>query len=79
MVQDHFSDHSPYRPLTNSIQQADYLMTSVNQAYLNKGKDINVMPNHKPITLHYRTHAQPIVVHQTRLPGNLIVMNDNQF
>ncbi|KAH9413095.1 hypothetical protein DERP_006781 [Dermatophagoides pteronyssinus] len=46
----------------------DYLMTSVNQAYL-KGKDINVMPDHKPITLHYRTHAQPIVVHQTRLPG----------
>nr|XP_027204255.1 uncharacterized protein LOC113797980 [Dermatophagoides pteronyssinus] len=68
MMQDPYSDNSPFYPMTNSIQQADYLMTSVNQAYL-KGKDINVMPDHKPITLHYRTHAQPIVVHQTRLPG----------
>lgn len=69
MIQDHYSDDTPFQPLRNSMQQADYLMTSVNQAYL-KGKDINVMPEHnKPITLHYRTHAQPIVVHQTRLPG----------
>ena len=34
-----------------------------------KGKEIVMTPKHKPITLHYRTHAQPIVIHQTRIPG----------
>lgn len=34
-----------------------------------KGKEIAIKPDHKPITLHYRTHAQPIMVHQTRIPG----------
>lgn len=34
-----------------------------------KGKEISVTPDHKPITLHYRTHSQPIMVHQTRIPG----------
>lgn len=35
----------------------------------NKGKEIMIKPDHKPITLHYRTQSQPIVVHQTRIPG----------
>lgn len=34
-----------------------------------RGQEISITPDHKPITLHYRTHSQPIVVHQTRIPG----------
>lgn len=34
-----------------------------------RGKEISITPDHKPITLHYRTHSQPIIVHQTRIPG----------
>lgn len=52
----------------NGYGSAGHEYMSFNQGYLN-GKDIDVMPKHKPITLHYRTHAQPIVVHQMRLPG----------
>lgn len=42
-----------------------------------KGKEITVAPDHKPITLHYRTHAQPIVVHQTRIPGKSLRLLKN--
>ena len=38
-----------------------------------KGKEISVTPDHKPITLHYRTHSQPIMVHQTRIPGMFLL------
>ena len=42
------------------------------QSSYEKGKEISITPNHKPITLHYRTHSQPIMVHQTRIPGTYI-------
>ena len=39
-----------------------------------KGKAISITPDHKPITLHYRTHSQPIMVHQTRIPGRCLLI-----
>lgn len=57
----------------DSLEEADYGQQG--QGYLSpqggylKGKEIAISPDHKPITLHYRTHAQPIMVHQTRIPG----------
>lgn len=42
-----------------------------------RGKEITITPDHKPITLHYRTHSQPIMVHQTRIPGTCLHLFKN--
>lgn len=42
------------------------------EAGYNKGQEISMKPSHKPITIHYRTHSQPISVQQTRIPGKFL-------
>ncbi|KAI2806389.1 hypothetical protein BLOT_008345 [Blomia tropicalis] len=59
--QSHYGYNAP-----NPSMGHDYLEQ---EGYV-KGKEISITPEpNKPITLHYRTHSQPITIHQTRIPG----------